>query len=100
MHAFRRVVEAREFGRLEEVFAENVVLHSPIARRPYEGREMVVKIVTAVASIFGASLFNERLAPSAMMWHKISRFSPALRLWWICHVPRRHLTEGTTRCRC
>lgn len=61
MHAFRSVVEAREFDRLDEVFAEHVVLHSPIARRPYEGREMVVKIVTLVASVFEDFAFQRQI---------------------------------------
>lgn len=61
MHAFRSVVEAREFEKLGEVFAEQVVLHSPIARRPYEGREMVVKIVTLVASIFEDFAFQREI---------------------------------------
>jgi hypothetical protein len=58
---FRSVVEAREFERLGEVFAEHVVLHSPIARRPYEGRDMVVKIVTLVASIFEDFTFQREI---------------------------------------
>lgn len=61
MHAFRSVVEAREFDRLDEVFAEHVVLHSPIARKPYEGREMVVKIVTLVASVFEDFAFQREI---------------------------------------
>jgi hypothetical protein len=61
MHAFRRVVEAREFERLGDVFAEHVVLHSPIAFKPYEGREMVVKIVTIVASIFDDFTFQREI---------------------------------------
>jgi hypothetical protein len=61
MHAFRRVVEAREFERLGEVFAEHVVLHSPIAHRPYEGRDLVVKIVTIVASIFEDFVFQREI---------------------------------------
>lgn len=61
MHAFRSVVEAREFDRLEEVFAEHVVLHSPIARKPYGGREMVVKIVTLVASVFEDFAFQRQI---------------------------------------
>jgi hypothetical protein len=61
VHAFRGVVEAREFDRLGEVFAEDVVLHSPIARRPYAGREMVVKIVTLVAGIFEDFAFQREI---------------------------------------
>jgi hypothetical protein len=61
VHAFRSVVEAREFERLDEVFAEHVVLHSPIARKPYQGRGMVVKIVTLVASVFEDFAFQRQI---------------------------------------
>lgn len=61
VHAFRSVVEAREFDRLDEVFADHVVLHSPIARKPYEGRDMVVKIVTLVASVFEDFAFQRQI---------------------------------------
>lgn len=52
MHAFRSVVEAREFDRLDEIFAEHVVCHSPIAFRPYRGRQAVTEIVKIVATVF------------------------------------------------
>lgn len=65
MHAFRRAVEAREFDRIGELFAESVVLHSPIAFKPYEGREMVAKIVTIVASIFEDFAFQHEIGAEA-----------------------------------
>jgi hypothetical protein len=61
MHEFRSAVEERDFDRLGEVFAEHVVLHSPIARRPYEGRELVVSIVTLVAGIFEDFAFQREI---------------------------------------
>jgi hypothetical protein len=61
MHPFRRAVEAREFDTIGEIFAENVVLNSPIAFRPYQGRDMVAKIVTIVASIFEDFAFQREI---------------------------------------
>lgn len=52
MHAFRSVVETREFDRLDEIFAEDVVCHSPVAFRPYRGRQAVTQIVKIVATVF------------------------------------------------
>jgi len=52
MLAFRRAVEAREFGRIGELLAEDVVFRSPIAFKPYRGREMVAKFVNIAATIF------------------------------------------------
>jgi hypothetical protein len=37
------------------------VLHSPIARRPYEGREMAIKIITIVAGIFEDFAFQREI---------------------------------------
>jgi hypothetical protein len=52
MHPFRQAVESREFDRIGELFAEHAVLNSPIAFRPYLGRDMVAKIISIVASVF------------------------------------------------
>jgi hypothetical protein len=52
MLAFRRAVEAREFGRIGELLAEDVVFRSPIAFKPYRGREMVAQIVNIAGTIF------------------------------------------------
>jgi SnoaL-like domain len=51
MHAFRRAVEARELDSIGTLLAEDVVLHSPIAFKPYHGRETVTKIINLVGSI-------------------------------------------------
>jgi hypothetical protein len=61
VHAFRRAVEGREFESLGEVFTEHVVLNSPIAFRPYEGREMVIKIVMMVAGVFEDFAFQHEI---------------------------------------
>jgi hypothetical protein len=71
VHAFRRAVEAREIESLGEVFAEHVVLNSPIARRPYEGREMVVKIVALVASIFEDFAFQREIGAETESDHAL-----------------------------
>jgi SnoaL-like domain len=61
MLAFRRAVEARELDRVGELFTEDVVLHSPIAFRPYHGREMVAKIINLVASILQDFAFQREI---------------------------------------
>ncbi|WP_149359443.1 nuclear transport factor 2 family protein [Lolliginicoccus suaedae] len=52
MHPFRAAVEANDFSTLPSIFAEDVVFRSPIAHRPYEGREMVALILGAVTQVF------------------------------------------------
>lgn len=51
MHPFRAVVETRDFDRLDQLFADDVVCHSPIAFRPYRGRPAVKQIVKIVATV-------------------------------------------------
>src|SRR5689334_7897360 len=52
MHPFRAVVETRDFDRLDQLFADDIVCHSPIAFRPYRGRAAVTQIVKIVATVF------------------------------------------------
>src|SRR6476620_5446735 len=51
MHPFRAVVESRDFDRLDQLFADDVVCHSPIAFRSYRGRPAVTQIVKIVATV-------------------------------------------------
>lgn len=52
MNTFRRAVEAGEFDTIGELFAEDVVFHSPIAFKPYTGRSVVAQIIGLVSTIF------------------------------------------------
>jgi hypothetical protein len=52
MHAFRAAVEAGDFASLPVMFAEDVVFRSPIAHKPYHGRETVGVILQAVSRVF------------------------------------------------
>ncbi|MBB3036941.1 nuclear transport factor 2 family protein [Hoyosella altamirensis] len=52
MHPFRAAVEARDFTTVPDLFAEDVVFHSPIAHKPYQGRDMVALILGAVIEVF------------------------------------------------
>jgi len=61
MHAFRRIVQAREFDKVGELLAENVVLHSPIAFKPYRGRETVATIINTVATILEDFAFQREI---------------------------------------
>ena len=52
MHAFRAAIESGELDSLGKLLTDDVVLHSPIAHRPYHGRDTVAAIITAVAQVF------------------------------------------------
>lgn len=52
MHAFRAAVEAGDFDALPALMAEDVVFRSPIAHKPYQGRDTVGVILRAVSRVF------------------------------------------------
>jgi hypothetical protein len=49
-HPFRRAAEAKDLDLLMETLREDVVLHSPILFRGFEGREIVSQVLTHVAA--------------------------------------------------
>jgi hypothetical protein len=49
-HSFRRAAEAKDLELLNETLREDVVLHSPILFRGFEGREVVAAVLTHVAA--------------------------------------------------
>jgi hypothetical protein len=65
MHAFRRLVEAREVEKVDGLLAENVVLHSPIAFKPYRGRETVATIIKTVSTILEDFAFQREIGAEA-----------------------------------
>jgi SnoaL-like domain len=61
MHPFRAAVESGEFDTIGSIFAQAVVLHSPIAHRPYRGRDTVAAIVAAVADVLADFRFEREI---------------------------------------
>ena len=51
-HPFRRAAEDKDLDLLRETLAEDVVLHSPILFRGFEGREMAMVVLTNVSQVF------------------------------------------------
>lgn len=50
--AFRAAAEAKDFSAGEELFTEDVTFRSPVVYKPYEGREALRVLLTAVVQIF------------------------------------------------
>src|SRR5829696_6530653 len=50
-HPFRRAAEAKDLDLMTETLREDVVLHSPILFRGFEGREAVGMVLTQVAAV-------------------------------------------------
>jgi len=52
VHAFRTAVEAGDHDAIAALLAENVVFTSPVAFRPYEGKEITAAILRGVTRVF------------------------------------------------
>lgn len=48
-HPFRRAAESKDLDLLAEALCEDVVLHSPVLFRGFEGRDTVTAVLTHVA---------------------------------------------------
>jgi ketosteroid isomerase-like protein len=73
MHPFRAAVESGEFDTIGDLFAEDALLHSPIAHRPYHGRDMIAAIISAVANVlnnfrFGKEMSGNQAGDHALMF--------------------------------
>ncbi|HEY0278397.1 MAG TPA: nuclear transport factor 2 family protein [Solirubrobacterales bacterium] len=51
-HPFRVAAETKDLDLLREQLVEDVTFHSPVVFRQYEGREMVMVILSNVVEIF------------------------------------------------
>jgi hypothetical protein len=52
MHQFRVAVESGDIEAAIALLADDVVFHSPVAFKPYEGRAAVATILRAVFTVF------------------------------------------------
>ena len=50
--AFRAAAEAKDFSAVDELFAEDVTFRSPVVFKPYEGREALRMLLSAVVEVF------------------------------------------------
>lgn len=50
-HAFRRAAEAKDLDRLRATLAEDIVLHSPILFKGFEGVDMAMIVLGAVIEV-------------------------------------------------
>jgi ketosteroid isomerase-like protein len=50
--AFRRAAEAKDFSAVDDLFTEDVTFRSPVVFKPYEGRDALRMLLTAVVQVF------------------------------------------------
>ena len=58
---FRAAAEAKDFGAIDEILAEDVSFRSPVVYKPYEGRAAVGMILAAVAQVFEDFRYTDQL---------------------------------------
>jgi hypothetical protein len=61
-HPFRVAAEAKDLELLTETLREDVVLHSPILFRGFEGRDVVVQVLTHVIATFEDFAYTDELS--------------------------------------
>jgi len=61
-HPFRLAAEAKHLEGMKATLREDVVLHSPILFRGFEGREIVVQVLTHVAATLEDFRYTDELA--------------------------------------
>jgi SnoaL-like domain len=61
-HPFRLAAEAKDLEAMTATLREDVVLHSPILFRGFEGREVVVGVLTQVAATLEDFRYTDELA--------------------------------------
>lgn len=64
--AFRAGVEARDHGAMVAALADDVVFHSPITFKPFEGREAVGALLGVVMRTFGDFRYTDELDSDGM----------------------------------
>lgn len=61
-HPFRRAAEAKDLELMRETLAEDVVLHSPVLFRGFEGRDVVLAVLSHVIAVFENFAYLDELA--------------------------------------
>lgn len=60
-HPFRSAVERKDLALVAETLREDVVLHSPILFRGFEGRDTVLAVLTEVAATLADLRYTDEL---------------------------------------
>jgi hypothetical protein len=59
--AFRAAAEAKDFSKVEELFAEDAVFNSPVVYKPYHGREAIKVLLGAVIQVLEGFRYLEQV---------------------------------------
>lgn len=71
MHPFRAAVEAGDHDAIVALLAEDVVFHSPVAFKPYRGREIVSAILLGVSRVFADFRYEREIGAAGARDHAL-----------------------------
>jgi hypothetical protein len=60
-HAFRKAIEAGDFEAIAATLAPGVQFHSPVAFRPFDGRDATLGVIRAISSVFEDFEYTDEL---------------------------------------
>jgi hypothetical protein len=60
-HAFRKAIEAGDFETIAATLAPGVQFHSPVAFRPFDGRDATLGVIRAISSVFEDFEYTDEL---------------------------------------
>ncbi len=66
-HPFRAAAEAKDLEGMKETLREDVILHSPILFRGFEGRDVVIQVLTHVAATLEDFAYTDELAEDGVV---------------------------------
>ncbi len=61
-HPFRRAAEAKDLELMRETLREDIVLHSPVLFRGFEGREVALVVLSQVIEVLEDFRYTDELA--------------------------------------
>src|SRR5881227_491478 len=71
MHPFRTAVQNRDLDAIRELFADDVVFRSPIVHKPYEGRDVVAMLLSAVSRVFEDFRYDREIGADGAADHAL-----------------------------
>ncbi len=71
MKAFREGIENHDLDAVMALFSEDVVFRSPVVHTPYEGRETLRAILTAVAEVLEDFRYTREIGASGSPDHAL-----------------------------
>jgi SnoaL-like domain len=66
-HAFRTAAETKDLEGMKKALRDDVVLHSPILFRGFEGRDVVIQVLAHVAATLEDFAYTDELAEDGVV---------------------------------